>query len=85
MQYGQMSNRAHFRFVHHGQNGQIGQIAVSHVMVVTGRDIENVFILMAIMGTGHVSGFSQKNKNVIRKNVVSGGARELGAKDKQFI
>ena len=80
MPYGQMSNRAHFRFVRHGQNGQIGRIAVSHVMVVTDRDIENASILMAIMGTGHVSGFSQKNKNVIRKNVVSGCARECGAR-----
>ena len=80
MPYGQMSNHAHFRFVHHGQNGQIGQIAVSHVMVVTDRDIENVSILMVIMGTGLVSGFSQKNKNVIRKNVVSDGAREYGTR-----
>ena len=76
MPYGQMSNLAHFRFVRHGQNGQIGQIVVSHVMVVTDRDIENVSILMAIMVTEHVSGFSQRNKNVIRKNVVSDDARE---------
>ena len=76
MQYGQISNRAHFRFVHHGQNGQIGQIAVSHVMAATDRDIENASILMVIMEMEHVSEFLQKNKNVIRKNVVSGGAGE---------
>ena len=77
MPYGQMSNRAHFRFVHHGQNGQIGQNAVSHVMAATDRDIENASILMAITEMEHVSVFSQKNKNVIRKNVVSDGAREF--------
>lgn len=76
MPYGQMSNHAPFRYVHHGQNGQIGQIVVSHVMVVTDRGIENASILMAIMVTEHVSGFSQRNKNVIRKNVVSDDARE---------
>ena len=81
MPFGQMSNLVHFRFVRHGQNGQIGQIAVSHVMAVTDRDIENASILMAIMGMGHASEFSQKNKNVIRKNVVSHGAREYGARN----
>ena len=85
MPSGQMSNRAHFRFVRHGQNGQIGRIAVNHVMVVTDRDIENVSILMAIMETVHVSGFSQKNKNVIRKNVVSDGAREYGARNLSIL
>ena len=83
--YEQTFNHVHFRYVHHGQNGQIGQIAVSHVMVATDRDIENASILMVIMEMEHVSGFSQKNKNVIRKNVVSGGTREFGTVFKRFI
>ena len=79
--YEQTFNHVHFRYVHHGQNGQIGQIAVSHVMVGTGRDIENASIQMVITVMVHALGYLQRNKNVTRKNAVS---RPLMALESQF-